>query len=131
MSGIERRRQPRYELMAQVRVKRGKVDYIMELHNISMTGALVDMGSLAKPSWVDMDRTVEIGIIHPVDLDTVEVRGRVVRVDRYGDHTRYAVDFELDDDATREGSDRLVKVAMQSEAPPAADRRRPPPLPTT
>jgi len=130
MSGIERRRHPRYELMAQVRVKRGKVDYIMELHNISMTGALVDMGSLAKPPWVDMDRTVEIGIIHPVDLDTVEVRGRVVRVDRDGDHTRFAVDFELDD-GNREGVERLVKVAMQSEAPPAADRRGPPPLPTT
>jgi hypothetical protein len=129
MSGIERRRHPRYELMAQVRVKRGKVDYIMELHNISLTGALVDMGSLAKPPWVELDRVVEIGIIHPVDLDTVEVKGRVVRIDAGGEHTRFAVDFELEDDDVRAGIERLVKLAMASEAPPP-ERRRPPPLPS-
>ena len=76
----ERRAHPRFELMAQVRVKRGRVDFIMDLCNISQSGALLDMGSLKTPSWVQTGRVVQIFIIHPEDLDTIAVQGEIMRV---------------------------------------------------
>lgn len=119
--------------MAQVRVKRGKVDFLMELSNISMSGALVDMGTLRVPGWVKKGRVVEIGIIHPIDLDTITLQGEIVRIARSDGVTKFGVHFvELDDQATA-GLSRLHEAAKPSlPAPPTITkgRKRPPPLPT-
>ncbi len=136
----ERRIAPRLDLMAQVRVKRGKVDFLMDLTNISMTGALVDMGTLRMPSWVKHGRIVEIAIIHPIDLDMINVFGKIVRIIADESSTCFAVHFmELQEEAVA-GLERLHLAAATSEPaaapphlksvpPPPHVRKGPPPLP--
>lgn len=123
-SGADRRRHPRYELLAQVRVKGTQSDLVMSLSNISQSGALVDMGSLDTPGWIDVGRELEVAIVHPESLDLVEVRGRVVRLTKDERGCIFALEFaELPSEA-REGLQELVIHA--STLPPA---KKPPPLP--
>jgi c-di-GMP-binding flagellar brake protein YcgR len=127
-TGVDRRQHRRFELLAQVRVKGSKTDLVMTLTNISQGGALVDMGSLEAPSWVDVGRVLEVGIIHPETLDVVDVQARVVRLAKDLETTQLAIEFvSLDDAATARGVDRLI--AHASSLPPAARRPGPPPLP--
>ncbi len=127
--GANRRADPRFEVMAQVRVKRGKVDYIMDLTNISRSGALVNMGSLKTPAWVQHGRVVEIAIIHPVDLDTLQVKGEIVRIQKNKDGTLFAVRFVELTAEENQNINRLLDCADE-EHPPEQPRVRPPPLPT-
>lgn len=123
-SGADRRRHPRYELLAQVRVKGTQSDLVMSLSNISQSGALVDMGSLDTPSWIDVGRELDVGIVHPDSLDLVEVRGRVVRLTKDENGCVFALEFLESTNDTRDGLEELVVHA--STLPPA---KKPPPLP--
>lgn len=82
------------------------------------------MGKIERPSWVAIDGELEVGVVHPVDLDTVELIGRVVRV--VEDHTgvRFALEFTHVQPAARAGLERLVALARRSVPVP-------PPLPRT
>jgi hypothetical protein len=124
-AGAERRRHPRYELLAQVRVNRGREDIVMEMVNMSLSGALIDMGSVDRPRWVDVGRTLEISITHPVSLDLVEVSGRIVRILEDESGTRVAVEFVDPSEEASKGLQDLLDIAAASEAP----RPGPPPLP--
>jgi hypothetical protein len=133
--GSERRRHTRYELMAQVRVRRGSVDYVLELVNISRSGALVSLGSLQEPRWLSIGRTVELSIIHPEALDTVDLTGRVVRIEE-GARLAFAVEFDPPQPAEAAALDRLLAHALESTRPPPVRPprpgpvgRQPPPLP--
>jgi c-di-GMP-binding flagellar brake protein YcgR len=129
-SGIERRAHARYDLIAQVRVKSGRVDYVMELMNISCGGALFSMGSLKRPPWAEPGRKLEISVIHPVDLDAVETIGEIVRIDQSAEDTRLAVRFVEVAAETQTRIDQLVEVAMGSvEVPRPGRPKGPPPLP--
>jgi len=129
-AGDERRRHPRYDLMAQVRVKHGQVDTLMDLSNISRCGALMHMGKLKRPAWIAVGRTLEVGIIHPVDYQALLVTAAVTRVIEDDKGISVAVEFADLDDQGSEGIAQLVKLAKDtSEAPPATTLRRPPPLP--
>ncbi|MBN4050353.1 PilZ domain-containing protein [Desulfobulbus sp. AH-315-M07] len=135
-----RRRHERFELMAQVRATRGRVDYILELTNISLSGVLLHLGTLETPPWVGKDRMVEVSVINPKDLESVDLRGRIMRVaadDEGG--ISFAIQFEgLDAQATA-GLERLIAVAQRTDAPtpkasgdddsPADSKKGPPPLP--
>lgn len=134
VAATERRLFERFDLMAQVRVKRGKIDILMELTNISMSGALVCMGTLRAPSWVEEGRVVEIGIVHPGDLDTITVRGEIVRIQKVAGATKFAVQFVDVDDQTIAGLERLHVAAVEAAALEGArprERKVPPPLPKT
>ncbi|MEQ9318112.1 MAG: PilZ domain-containing protein [Polyangiaceae bacterium] len=123
-SGADRRRHPRYELLAQVRVKGTQSDLVMSLSNISHSGALVDMGSLDTPPWIDVGRELEVGIVHPDSLDLIEVRGRVVRLTKDEKGCIFALEFLEPTSEARAGLRELVVHA--STLPPA---KKPPPLP--
>ncbi|MBW2454264.1 MAG: PilZ domain-containing protein [Deltaproteobacteria bacterium] len=123
--GTERRRHPRYELMAQVRVKHGKLDYLMDLVNISLGGALLHLGKLVRPGWLAVGRTLEVGIIHPIDYEPVLFDGRVVRLVEDEEGTTVAVEFDDLGEAGSEDLAKLLKLAMDGPATPAG----PPPLP--
>jgi hypothetical protein len=129
-AGLERRRHPRYELMAQVRVKRGHLDYVMDLQNISLGGALLHMGKLDRPGWLAVGRMLEIGIIHPVHYDTLLVDGRVVRLVEDEEGTSVAVEFcELDSEGS-DGIAKLVALAVAgNEGAAGGAGKGPPPLP--
>lgn len=123
--------------MAQVRVKRGRVDYVLELTNISRSGAMVHLGSLKEPTWVAKNRAVELGVINPEDLETVALSGRVVRILSDEAGSSFAVEFDALDGDAKEGLERLMDLAQrtQSDSPPesaeatAPAKKGPPPLP--
>lgn len=119
--GIERRRHERVDLVAQVRVSRGQGDIIMELSNISASGAMMHMGMLKRPSWVAMERVIDVSITHPVDLDTVELKARIMRIveDRSG--ISLGVCFE---DVSPEAHAAIARLLRAGSVRPA-----PPPLP--
>jgi len=119
--GAERRRHPRFEFLGQVRMKRTASDLLMALSNISKSGALVDMGTLRQPSWVGVGRVIEVSIVHPETLESIEIHGRVVRVLNDLKGTRFAVEFVDIDDAT--------EVELQTWLAHASPT--PPPLPAS
>ncbi|HZO14710.1 MAG TPA: PilZ domain-containing protein [Polyangiaceae bacterium] len=123
-SGIERRRHPRFDVLAQVRVKQSQSDLVTELDNVSLSGARLHLGKLRRPGWIAVDRVIEITIVHPVDLENIDVQGRVVRVEEDAQGTRVAVCFTDLDDRAQQGIARLVESARS-----AFERRGPPPLP--
>jgi len=118
----ERRRHERYEILAQVRVQRGAVDYVLELGNLSVSGALVSLGSLRKPTWVQLGRIAEFAIINPETLDPVTVPGRIVRVAQDEAGWSFAVEFVEPDAAAQKEILKLVVLA-------ARGHQGPPPLP--
>ena len=116
----ERRRHPRYELIAQVHVKQAKTDYVVELRNISRSGALVLLGTLPKPTWIDVDRRLELSIVNPETLDPVPVGATVLRIQRDERGLSFAVDFGVLSPPTQAAIERLIQLG----------RPQPPPLPT-
>jgi c-di-GMP-binding flagellar brake protein YcgR len=116
--GAERRRHPRFELLAQVHVKQAQADYIMELDNISESGARLHLGSLKRPRWIALQRVLTISIVHPIDLDNIDVKGRVVRVEEDLENTVVAVCFVDLDETTERGIARLLETARGPVPPP-------------
>ena len=116
--GVERRRHPRFDLLAQIRVKRGSVTYVLELRNISESGALVHTGTLKTPTWLRPLRDVELNILNPEDLEPVHAKGKVVRVSKVEDGTLFAVQFEEIDDSTRVGITNLMNLGEAQVVPP-------------
>jgi c-di-GMP-binding flagellar brake protein YcgR len=116
-SGIDRRQYPRFDLMAQIRVKRGSVTYVLELLNISNSGALIHTGTLKVPTWVRAHREIELHIIHPDDLEPVEVAAKIVRVNETDQGTLFAVHFIAPDKRARSGIARLLKLCEPSPPP--------------
>ncbi|MEM9691695.1 MAG: PilZ domain-containing protein [Myxococcota bacterium] len=114
--GAERRRHERVDLMAQVRVKRGRIDTLTELVNLSESGALIDWGSLKVPSWVAIGREVEVHIIHPATLSSIELKAKVVRVAQDDTTTRFAVEFEKLDAFLRYALADLLQLAKEETA---------------
>ncbi len=120
---IERRRHPRFEVMAQVRVKRGRNTYVLEVLDVSESGALVDLGMLTRPVWLLVGRRVELHLF-PLEsegeLAPVATWARIVRVVAAPAGYRFAVEFEAETPGLREGITRLIALSSP----------RPPPLPT-
>jgi hypothetical protein len=117
--GIERRVHPRFDLMAQIRVKRGSVTYVLELRNISKSGALIHTGSLKVPTWVRPYRDIQLYVLHPDDVEPIVLAAKIVRVDKTSDGTLFAVHFDGPDEEVKVGIERLI----------ALGRPIPPPLP--
>jgi hypothetical protein len=114
--------------LAQVHVSHANVDYVLELTNVSRSGALVHLGGLEKPLWIEKGRIVELCIIIPVDRDTVEVRGRIVRLDQRGDRWGFAVEYLPLSKAAQSAVDRLIALG-RPQPPPLPKFATPPPLP--
>lgn len=122
---VERRRHPRFEVMAQVRVKRGRNTYVLEVLDVSESGALVDLGTLARPLWLLVGRRVELHLF-PLEPDRelapIATWARVVRVVAAPGGYRFAVEFEPETPGLREGIARLI--ALSSPRPPPLPSRR-------
>jgi len=130
----DRRRHSRYEILAQVGVSHGAQDYVLELTNISRSGALVHLGTLRKPLWAVVGRIIDLNILIPVDADAVELRGRIVRLEQTGTRWGLAVEFAPPTAAQQDGIARLIALGrpqppplppgMKAPALPTANRRR-------
>jgi hypothetical protein len=115
-AGAERRVHPRYDLLAQIAVRHGSVDHVLEILNLSRGGALVDLARESRPRWLDLGRQVEVRVLGLDGATVLEAEGRVVRIVENLDTRTFAVQFDalVDDDVVRE----VLRAAG-----------RPPPLP--
>ncbi len=119
----ERRRHPRYEVLAQVRVRRADTDYVLEVKNLSQSGALVELGDLARPTWVKVGRTLELTLFVPDEDESTDVSGTVRRVVEEVGYAAFAVEFTA-------LSDEAQKYLARLLGPDRPVRKQPPPLPT-
>ena len=115
--GSERRRHERFDLIAQVFVRSGKVDTLLDVTNISRSGARLDMGTLRRPNWLALSREVEFRLLDPEGGPLIEITGKVVRIAEDMDQRYFAIEF-----------DELLDREVVRRA--CVDVGRPPPLPS-
>jgi hypothetical protein len=92
----ERRRHPRFELFAQIWVRHATVVYVMEIANASRSGLLVQVPRAESPPWVRLGQEGELQLFPANSEATLDLRGRIVRVEA-GDEatpTRYGVELD-------------------------------------
>lgn len=121
----ERRRHQRYSIMAHVRVTRGTVNYVLDVTNISLSGAFVSTLGLPPTAAFRAGQSIELNIFLSESTENIRVFGRIVRtVERNDPPARgFGVEFTDVDDTARLGISLLVEIARTSETP------SPPPLP--
>jgi len=112
-SSSERRRHNRVELLAQVHARFAPEDLLLELQNISLSGALLLLGNVKRPPWVDVDRALELAITNPRTLENVVVFARVVRVQRDEQGLSFAVVFSDMDPVTQRGTEDLIQLGSK------------------
>ena len=121
----ERRKYPRYDILAQIRVRRGRVNHIMAVKDISLSGLFISADSAQELAAFRVDQEIEMDIFTPEALENVRVMGRIVRVsDRQeSGELGFGVEFtEIDETNLREIA-RLVDIAARASISP-------PPLPS-
>jgi hypothetical protein len=120
----ERRQHPRYDILAQIRVKRGKVNYIMDVRNLSLSGMFVASNNIKKLPWFKLGQELEMDLFATEELENVKVSGTIVRIVNEGesDDLGFGVAFSTLELSELEGLDRLVSWAKETDITP-------PPLP--
>lgn len=84
-------RADRYALMAQVRVRRSSIDYVLDVIDISLSGALIDLGELPRPKWLKVRQEVLLTLL--LDDTQQELKGEVVRIVEDLEGSRFAVRY--------------------------------------
>jgi hypothetical protein len=118
----ERRRHPRYEVLAQVRVHHSDLDWVLEVKNLSASGALIELGSLERPQWLRVGHAVELTLFVPDQDDAAELCARVVRIVEDARMCAFGVQFVSVAPAALQYLGRLL-------GPSRTSRPKPPPLP--
>jgi hypothetical protein len=80
----ERRKHPRYDIIAQIRVKRGRINYIMSVKDLSISGIFVATDRIKELTAFRVDQELEMDLFVPDILDNVRVHGRIVRIQDQG-----------------------------------------------
>jgi hypothetical protein len=111
-----RRVYERFDLLAQVRVRQGTLDHVLEIINISRGGALVDLGD-AKPRWLALRRVVEVRLLAEDGSALLDATGSVVRIVETLDKRMFAIEFDTPQD------DEIIRRALKAAG-------KPPPLPS-
>jgi hypothetical protein len=120
----ERRRDPRFEILAQVRVKSTETDYVLEVKNLSASGALIELGSLERPGWLKIGRRVELTLFVPDHEASADIAGDVVRIVEDSRMCAFGVQFVNTSSAAKSYLEQLL-------GPGRTLRPKPPPLPAT
>lgn len=117
--GTDRRRHVRIDVMAQVHIKRGQTSLVLEVLNVSESGAFVDLGGIKRPAWAAAGKNVDL-ILFLVDGDadapSIRTAATIVRVIETAEAIGFAVEFCEDVSA-------LARELVHAATP------RPPPLP--
>ncbi len=123
--GMERRDFPRYDVMVQIRVKRGRVNYIMDVKNVSLSGLFVTSDSVKQMPWFRIGQELEMDIFATEELVNIRINGRIVRVidSDVDGQAGFGVEFtSLEDDAREKLSMFVEDVAGESIHPPPLPR---------
>ncbi|MCP4675264.1 MAG: PilZ domain-containing protein [Deltaproteobacteria bacterium] len=122
---IERRTFPRYDVMAQIRVKRGRVNYIMDVKNVSLSGLFVTSDSVKQMPWFRVGQELEMDVFTTEDLVNVRINGHIVRVTDSDDEGQagFGVEFTSLPDKDKEKLSLFVEdMAVESIHPPPLPR---------
>ncbi len=125
----ERRVHQRHDIMAQVRVVRGRVTHILDVTNISLSGAFISTGTAKRASRFRVGQEIDIDVFAAEELDNVRVRGTIARIVCSGSDGPFGfgVRFTGVGDEAGKAIARLVEAAAARPSRPAG----PPPLPQT
>lgn len=120
----EKRIAQRFEVMAQIRVKRGRINYIMQARNLSRSGIYISTDSFKQLSWVREEQELEMDLFSSEHLENIRLNGFIVRVNRNGNSEQlgFAVSFTAIPSAEDKKLSHLIELA-------ASGAVRPPPLP--
>lgn|GEM_PF-3111770 len=120
---FERRRSPRYEILAQVRFRHADTTHILDVANISAGGLYVRVSSAAMLRRVHIGDRLELDLCTEHGTENIRVVARVVRIVGDGDPGRWGFGLEFVEvrPAARRALDQLLAGA--------AAATRPPPLP--
>ena len=120
----ERRVHPRYEILAQVEIRRRAVTHVLEVRSISIGGAFISTTDRRVLAGIRLDEELELDIFATDELENLRVKARVVRLVGEGgsEAPGFGVRFEEVAADSQRLLERLVELA-------AAGRLRPPPLP--
>lgn len=114
----DRRSGPRYELMAQVQVKKKDISEIMEVKNISVTGVLISTTDRSQIEAFTIDCVVEVDIFSTQNLKNISIAGRIVRGQKNGDEYTFGIEFiNLNNQKIKEITE-LVEIAYRMSGQP-------------
>ena len=121
---VEKRKHPRYDILAQIRVKHGKVNYIMDVRNLSLSGMFVSSDNVKKLPWFKIGQELEMDLFATEELENIKVNGIIVRIVEEGDATDlgFGVAFSNLEISALESLDNLIAWAKETTI-------KPPPLP--
>ena len=122
---MEKRNFPRFEVMAQIRVKRGRVNYIMDVRNVSLSGLFITSDSIKQMPWFRIDQELEMDIFATEELENIRINGIIVRITDSGDDGQagFGVEFISVSDDVREKLSLFVDdMAAESVLPPPLPR---------
>ncbi len=119
----ERQRYPRYEIIAQVTVRSGNVNYLMDVGNISCSGLFISAENLDNIPLFREGQDLEMDLFTTEHLENIKVTGRIVRFEYGSDGGKkgFGVEFTR---AIAEDNDELLRLVNM-----AAESIHPPPLP--
>jgi hypothetical protein len=124
---VERRADFRVEVLAQVRVMKGAVSYVMDVRNISTSGMFVATGSLDRFPWLRAGQPVEANLFVADELDNLRIEGEIVRLVGFGpaDKQGFGVRFsDLDGEAAKTLHDLVHRARQKSIIPPPLPGRK-------
>lgn len=91
----ERRTHTRYDVSAQIRVRSGRVSYIMDVMNVSLAGMFIATGGCKNLAGLEFGQHVEGDLFLPDVADDIHVSGRIIRIVDSGERHRrgYGIEF--------------------------------------
>jgi len=123
----ERRRYPRYEIIAQVTVRSGSENYLMDVGNISRSGVFISADNLDNVPFFREGQELEMDLFTTEHLENVKVKGRIVRFEYGSDGVvkGFGVEFARVTAQDNKALLRLVNLATESIHPPPLPGREP------
>ena len=116
----DRRRHPRYEVLAQVRFRRAATTHVLDVGNISLSGLFVRAPDEKLLRKVQVGEVLDLDLFTQEELENIRAGARVVRIVAEGPASSWGFGVEfanLDADARR-ALDKLVQRASASVRPP-------------
>lgn len=110
--------------MAHVGVRHGSDIVPLTLVDLSRSGALVNLGTRPRPSWLEVDADLVLAIAARETDTSVNIEGSVVRIVEDRRFRAFAVEFYKYDASTRQALETLLAHAR-------IKRGGPPPLPNS
>jgi hypothetical protein len=120
--GSDRRRHPRFEMLAQVRFRRATSTHVLDVGNVSVSGLFVRAPDEKLLHQVQVGETLDLDLFTQEELENIRVPARVVRIVVEGPAASWGFGAEFADlsAAARTGIERFVERAAGAAARPPA-----------